>query len=189
MKLLVVGTTGGIGVEIIRQAIERRHAVTVFVRSPERLRPFNGRIRVTQGNVLNRAELERVIEGHDAVLSAFGPRLPLAKSNANLLERFATVLTSAMADTRARRLVIVSTGFLFKDSIIKRPTCSAACFFQASSRTPLRWRTSCRRAGLIGPSCDHPNSPTRRIQGNIGCERGTYPFWVSRSHAPISRTS
>jgi putative NADH-flavin reductase len=40
MKLIVLGATGGTGLEIVRQAVERGHTVTAFVRSPERLKPF-----------------------------------------------------------------------------------------------------------------------------------------------------
>ena len=84
MKLVVLGATGRTGVEIVRQAIERGHAVTVFVRSPDPLRAFNGRVSVQQGDLLNRDALEQVIRGHDAVVSAFGPRTPVSKTDQNL---------------------------------------------------------------------------------------------------------
>src|SRR5437763_14657298 len=96
MKLVVLGATGATGLEIVRQAIEHGHSVTAFVRSPERLQPFQDRITVKQGDLLNSAELEPVIKGHDAVLSGFGPRLPVSKSDTNLLQRFAVALTGAM---------------------------------------------------------------------------------------------
>src|SRR5712692_8438347 len=83
MKLVVLGATGGTGQEIVRQAIEHGHSVTAFVRSPERLNPFRDRITVKQGNLLDAAELGPVIKGHDAVLSGFGPRLPVPKPEAN----------------------------------------------------------------------------------------------------------
>src|SRR5258708_36649311 len=89
MKLLVLGATGGTGVEIVRQAIEHGHSVTAFVRSPERLKPFRDRISVKQGNLWDAAELEPVIKGHDAVLSASGPRVPISKADANLLRHCA----------------------------------------------------------------------------------------------------
>src|SRR6266581_8107917 len=85
MKLVVLGATGSTGLEIVRQAIEYGHSVTAFVRSPERLKSFRDRISVKEGNLLDAAELEPVIKGHDAVLSAFGPRVPIAKGDANLL--------------------------------------------------------------------------------------------------------
>jgi len=118
MKLLVLGATGGVGLEIIRQATNRTHSVTAFVRSPERLKPFNGRLTIQQGNLLDSAELAHAIKGHDAVLSGFGPRLPLAKSDANLLRNFAAALTVAAQQTSVTRIVVVSTAFLFKDSVL-----------------------------------------------------------------------
>jgi putative NADH-flavin reductase len=118
MKLVVLGATGGTGLEIVRQAIEQGHSVTAFVRSPEPLKRFGNRITIRQGNLLNRAELAQAISGHDAILSGFGPRVPVAKSDANLLQNFATVLTTGMQQANVRRAVIVSTAFLFKDSIL-----------------------------------------------------------------------
>ena len=118
MKLVVLGATGGVGLEIVRQAIEHGHSVTAFVRSPERLKPFQDRITVKQGDLLNSSELERAIEGHDAVLSGFGPRVPIARADANLLRDFAAALKTAMQHAVVRRVVIVSTAFLFKDSIV-----------------------------------------------------------------------
>ncbi len=118
MKLVVLGATGGTGLEIVRQAIEHGHSVTAFVRSPERLRPFRERINIKQGDLLNRGELAGVIKGHDAVLSVFGPRVPVSKADANLLQQFAVALTSAMLHAGVRRVVVESVASLFKDSII-----------------------------------------------------------------------
>ncbi len=118
MKFVVLGATGGTGLEIVRQAIEHGHSVTAFVRTPERLKPFGNRITIQQGDLLNPAELAKAISGHDAILSGFGPRVPIAKADANLLQNFDTALTTAMHHANVRRAVIVSTAFLFKDSIV-----------------------------------------------------------------------
>jgi putative NADH-flavin reductase len=118
MKLVVLGATGGIGLEIVRQAIERGHAVTAFVRSPERLKPFSDRINIMQGDPLKSAELQHAIRSHDAILSGFGPRVPIAKSDAHLLGDFASSLTIAMRHAGVQRVAVVSTAFLFKDSIM-----------------------------------------------------------------------
>src|SRR6266567_8866461 len=80
MKVVVLGATGGTGLEIVRQAIERGHTVTALVRSPDRLKQFRDRITIKQGDLLNSADLERAIQGQDAVVSAFGPRVPLSKA-------------------------------------------------------------------------------------------------------------
>ena len=117
MKLIVLGATGGTGLEIVRQATEKGHSVTALVRSPDRLKQFLDQITVKQGDLLNSTNLQRVIQGHDAIISAFGPRVPVSKADATLLHRFAIALTSAMLQTEVRRVVVESVAFLFKNSI------------------------------------------------------------------------
>jgi putative NADH-flavin reductase len=118
LKLVVLGATGATGLEIVRQAVERGHSVTAFVRSPEKLKAFNGSIAIQQGDLLNSSQLETVIQGHAAVLSAFGPRLPVSKADSHLLEQFAVAVTTAMLHTDVKRIVVESVAFLFKDSIM-----------------------------------------------------------------------
>ena len=117
MKLVVLGATGGTGLEIVRQSVAHGHSVTALVRSPERLRPFRDRITIRQGDLLDSAALEHAIEGHDAVLSGFGPRVPVSRADADLLQRFAIALSSAMPWTGVGRVVMESVAFLFRDSI------------------------------------------------------------------------
>jgi putative NADH-flavin reductase len=104
--------------ELVRESLKRGHSVTAFVRNAARLSEFRGRIRAVEGNLLDRGALAKVLENHDAVLSGFGPRVPISPSDVHLLEQFAAVLAGAMQDAKVRRLVIISTAFLFKDSIV-----------------------------------------------------------------------
>jgi putative NADH-flavin reductase len=117
LRLVVLGATGGTGLELVKQALGRGHVVTALVRSPDRLKEFQDRIIVKKGDLLNTGELEQVMQGHDAVLSGFGPRVPVSKADANLLERFARALTRAMPAAGVRRVIVESVAFLFKDSI------------------------------------------------------------------------
>lgn len=118
MKLVVLGATGGVGREIIRQAIERRHAITAFARNLQRLAKFGDRILAIQGDPLNSAELQPIIAGQDAILAAFGPPIPVPPSDTHLMLRFASALIDAMLRVGTRRLILVSTAFLFRDAII-----------------------------------------------------------------------
>ena len=61
MKVVVLGATGATGLEIVRQAIEHGHSVTAFVRSPERLKPFEDRITVKQGMKIRQTEFDLFI--------------------------------------------------------------------------------------------------------------------------------
>ena len=118
LKLVVLGATGGTGLELVKQALGRDHSVTAFVRSPNRLRDLRDRIEIQQGDLLSSASLEQAIQGHDVVLSGFGPRVPVSKADANLLERFARALTAAMPGAGVTRVIVESVAFLSKDSIL-----------------------------------------------------------------------
>ena len=91
MKLFVIGATGGTGRELVKQALERGHQVTAFVRTPARLRLAHERLTVVRGDVLDRSSVEAAVRGHDAVLSALGhkrwfyPTRILSAGTANIL--------------------------------------------------------------------------------------------------------
>lgn len=118
MKFVVVGATGGVGLEIVAQAIERGHEITALVRKPEALSAFGTQISIVRGDLFDARELQRIVNGKNAVLSGFGPRLPFEKGDNDLLRRFAAALTAAMERAEVLRLVMVSTAFLFKDSVM-----------------------------------------------------------------------
>jgi putative NADH-flavin reductase len=118
MKIVALGATGGIGVEIIRQAITRGHEVTAVARAPERLQEFGTSAKLVRASLLNSSELEKAVAGHDAVLSAFGPRTPVSNGDAHLLRDFAIALTAAMKNAELTRVMMVSVAFLFKNAFL-----------------------------------------------------------------------
>ena len=148
MKLLILGATGATGLEVVTQAIERGHTVTAFVRNPEPLKPFGDRITVIRGNVLDSAELAGVLTGQDTVLSAFGPRLPIAKDDADLLQRFGVALTSAMQQAGVRRVVIESTAFLFKDAVFPPAHLFGRLFFPSVVRDATEMENTFQKSAL-----------------------------------------
>jgi putative NADH-flavin reductase len=184
MKLVVLGATGGTGLELIRQSIERGHSVTALVRSPGRLRAFQDRITVKNGDLLNPAELEQAIKGQDAVLSGFGPRVPVSKADAHLLEQFAVALTTAMVHAGVRRVVVESVAFLFRDSIVPpayllgrllfpRTVADAAAMERVFGESDLDW-TMVRPPGLT----DKPYTGKYRVrEGHLP----RFGFKVSRA--------
>lgn len=184
LKLIVLGATGGTGLEIVRRAIEHGHFVTAFVRSPERLKPFQDRISVTQGDLLNNAELERVIQGHDAVVSGFGPRVPVSKADANLLQQFAVALTSAMLRAEVRRVVVESVAFLFKDSIIPPAYLLGRLLFPGIVADSSAMEDVFARSGLDWTIVRPPELTDKPYTGNYRVREGHLPrfgFKISRA--------
>jgi putative NADH-flavin reductase len=148
MKLVVLGATGGIGQELVGQAIDRGHAVTAFVRKPDALQRFAGRIAILRGDLLNPIEMRRALEGHEAILSGFGPRLPLSRSDDGLLRRFGVTLADAMRQSGVRRGVFVSTAFLFKDSLFPPAYLFGRLFFPSIVRDAAQMETIFETSGL-----------------------------------------
>src|SRR5215831_1588761 len=91
----------GVGIEIVRQAVERRHQVTALVRSASRLKSYEHAIQTIEGDLLDPNSLENALRNQEAVLSAFGPRLPIAKGERDLLTRFAAGLVPTMQGVNA----------------------------------------------------------------------------------------
>jgi putative NADH-flavin reductase len=106
MKLIVFGGTGGTGLALIAQALDAGHAVTAFVRSPDRLGALRERVRVVIGDVFDAAAVTEAIRGHDAVLSALGTR---PWRHVDLCSGGTRVIAGAMRAAGVRRIIALST--------------------------------------------------------------------------------
>ena len=148
MKLLILGATGATGLQVVTQAVERGHTVTAFVRNTGPLERFGDRITVVRGNLLDPAELAGVLPGQEAILSAFGPRLPISKADADLLQRFAVALTRGMQKTGVRRVVIESTAFLFRDAVFPPAHLFGRLFFPGVVRDASKMENIISKSGL-----------------------------------------
>jgi putative NADH-flavin reductase len=184
MKLLVLGATGGTGLEIVRQATQRGHHITTLVRSPEKLKPFDGRINVEQGNLLDSIQLEKVIQDHDAVLSAFGPRVPVSRTDSHLLRQFATALTQAMLHTAVRRVVVESVAFLFKEAIIPPAYFLGKLFFPGIVADASAMEDVLEESGLDWTIARPPELTDKPHTGKYRVREGRLPlfgFRISRA--------
>jgi len=184
LKLVVLGATGATGLEVVRQATERGHSVTAFVREPDRLGAVKKRIAVKKGDLLNSAQLVQAIEGHDAVISAFGPRLPVTKADAHLLQQFAAALTTAMENTKVRRVVIESVAFLFKDAIIPPAYLLGRLLFPSIVADSAAMERTFYRTGLDWTMVRPPELTNKPYTGKYRVREGHLPrfgFKISRS--------
>ncbi len=76
MKLTVFGATGGIGRELVRQALDAGHEVTAVVRDPGRLNVAGGRLEVVRSGLADAEELRGAVRGRSAVPSGLGAQQP-----------------------------------------------------------------------------------------------------------------
>lgn len=103
MRLLIIGSTGGTGRQLVVQALERGHKVTALARRPAKIDVRHERLVVVQGNVMDYKSLEVAMRGQEAVLCALGhkrwfyPTRILSEGTRNLVR--------AIETHRVRRLV------------------------------------------------------------------------------------
>jgi putative NADH-flavin reductase len=108
MNLTVFGATGGIGQEIVRQALAAGHQVTAVVRDPARFKVTGDALNVFTSPALDDPEVLRgAVAGRDAVLSALGAR---SRKDAGFTAPLTRMVLRAMELAEVKRLLVVSAA-------------------------------------------------------------------------------
>jgi putative NADH-flavin reductase len=110
MNIVVLGSTGGIGREVVEQALAAGHRVTAVVRGEARDSDHPA-LRVVKADVTDGAALRPVVAGADAVVSALGRR---PRDNTNIQgDAAAALVAAAPAGTRA---LFVGASAMYSDA-------------------------------------------------------------------------
>jgi putative NADH-flavin reductase len=124
MRVTVIGASGGIGREFVRQAVAADHEVTAVIRDSARsdaaVREWErvpvggpGRLQVAVVDSLSPGAVVGAVSGRDAVVSALGPR---GRSDDHTINsRGVRAAVMAMQEAAVTRIVAVSAAPLFTD--------------------------------------------------------------------------
>jgi putative NADH-flavin reductase len=113
MRVTVFGATGGIGTEVVRQALHAGHEVVAVVRDPSRLAvPRTARLDVLTADVMDPGAITPAVASADAVVSALGPR---GTGPTTVCSAGVSSILRAMDKSGVRRLVAVSANGAFVD--------------------------------------------------------------------------
>ncbi len=104
MRVIVFGAGGGVGRQLVRQAIVGGHEVTAFVHSDPHDLTLGAQI--IEGDVLEPDAVRSAVAGHDAVLDAIGGQTPWKRTG--LEPDAARNIVDAMRNEGVRRLVVTS---------------------------------------------------------------------------------
>jgi putative NADH-flavin reductase len=105
MKLAIFGATGNTGLELVKQALEKGHQVTAFVRDTSRLSVKHDQLNIFTGDVFDLASVAEVVQGQDAIVCALGSSdlkktTVRAEGTANIIQ--------AMKEHGIQRLLVVT---------------------------------------------------------------------------------
>ena len=130
-KILIVGAAGQIARLAIPLFLETDDVqVTLYARRASRLKHLvSDRVRVVEGDVLDKRSLQAVMTGHDVVYANLDGQLELLATN----------IVDAMSQAGLRRLVFVSSMGIYDEipgerhGSVLEPYCRSAAIVEASN--------------------------------------------------------
>jgi putative NADH-flavin reductase len=115
--VLIIGASGGIGIEAVRLALERGLRVRAMARNADRIRIDHPLLETRSADASDPSAVRAALEGVDAVIHVVGaaPSLRRMFTPIDVFSKTTEVLVSEMARAGVRRLVVV-TGIGAGDS-------------------------------------------------------------------------
>uniref|UniRef100_A0A673C1D8 NAD(P)-binding domain-containing protein n=1 Tax=Sphaeramia orbicularis TaxID=375764 RepID=A0A673C1D8_9TELE len=108
-NVAIFGATGMTGQATVPLAVAAGYNVTVLVRDPSRLPEDHKASRVVVGDVLNKDDVKKTMEGQDAVIIILGTRNDLSKTKSPK-----TRSVSHMIRQKRRKIIICGAKTLYK---------------------------------------------------------------------------
>jgi putative NADH-flavin reductase len=106
MKIVVIGASRGIGLEVVKQALARGHEVTALLRDPAKLELDHTGLHKVRGDVGKAADVQGAIAGQDAVCTCVG--INPTRKPVELFSRGARNVLAALQDAPNTKFVAVT---------------------------------------------------------------------------------
>lgn len=108
-KIALFGASGKTGSEFLKLALANGYQVSALVRNPDAISTKSLNLKLYKGDVLVKADVEKVVEGADVVVSLFGH----VKGSPEWLQTNGTILIiDAMKQFGVQRIISLSGGGL-----------------------------------------------------------------------------
>ena len=115
--VLIIGASRGIGLEVVKAALEAGHSVRALARTARRIRVEHPKLEKIAGDAFQMATVKRALTGVDVVIQSLGvsagPEVILKSTR--FFSKTTRVLVTAMEEAQVNRLICV-TGFGAGDS-------------------------------------------------------------------------
>ena len=112
MKIALIGATGFVGAEVLKELLSRGHQVTALARSPEKFAGQLG-LKVVKADALDAAQVAAAIEGHDAVVDSYNPGWSEPRIHDLFLQGTRAILDGVKRSGVKRVLVVGGASSLF----------------------------------------------------------------------------
>lgn len=113
MKILIIGATRGVGLQLLLQALEAQHNVTVLARDPAKITLTDENLTVLKGDIRHAATVSAAVQGQDAICVTIG--VPITFQPVTVFSEGILQVIQAMQEHNVHRLICV-TGIGAGDS-------------------------------------------------------------------------
>jgi putative NADH-flavin reductase len=185
MKITIFGASGRTGQQLVRQALEKGHLVTAFVRRPNSLNLQHLNLKIITGNLDDKEKLQESIAGSDACISALGGN-SLTRHAVEIVAGVDRIVT-VMEECGVRRFVYLSSigagesrfympqpiRFFIADVMLRVPLADHNANEKRIAGSSLQW-TVIRPGGLTdGPKTGNLKHGSEKIvlKGNANISR------------------
>lgn len=108
MKVVIFGATGLSGRVILKEALSKKHEVTVLVRNANDVIMQDKNLRVVQGSVLDRNTVNEVLKNQDAVIQCLGVGGKGNGKPTTFISDTTKIIMEEMEKTNVKRLIVLS---------------------------------------------------------------------------------
>ena len=115
--IALLGATGRSGVPFTKLALQQGHTIQALVRDPLKVTVQHPQLRIIKGNALNPADIGKVLQGADGVVSFLGQD---KASQPDLQTKATDLIISGMKTRQLRRLISVTGGGV-RDTVQDKP--------------------------------------------------------------------
>lgn len=106
MRIAVIGASQGVGLELLKIALEEGHEVTALLRDPSRLSIAHARLKIVRGDILEAASVAAATSGQDAVCVCIG--IPPTRKPVTVFSQGIGNVLAAMKREPHQKLIAVS---------------------------------------------------------------------------------
>ncbi|WP_342443413.1 SDR family oxidoreductase [Lysinibacillus sp. FSL K6-0075] len=111
MKILILGASGRVGSHMVELALKDQHEVTLLVRNPDKIPHHQQQLRVIQGDVLNKQDVEQAMVNVDVVVSA------LNTDGGDTLSASLPLILEAMTKQLVKRIITIGTAGILQSRV------------------------------------------------------------------------
>lgn len=118
MKIVVIGSTGRVGSNLLRSALEKGHEVLAIARHPENIKVQHDNLQIKNVNIFDENTLAEELQGKDALVSCLGGQWSLFnRKPVTIYTDSVKVFSGALRKSGVSRMVIMS-GWPIADDVV-----------------------------------------------------------------------